>query len=95
MRIEKLSLNYWAVLDDYINKSYPDKTVFLYDENNSFFDVDEAIPSIDTRLYVFNTIVEYKEYIDSPICLCNIVTDLSALWVNGKRDMETIYELRG
>lgn len=87
--------DYWSALDQYIKETYSDKTVFIYDSELSFFDIDD-IPLVNPILYLFDSVLEFNEWECSDNRdFCDMVSNLSVLYVNGKRDEEIIYKLRG
>jgi|GEM_PF-5080375 len=95
MEAVKFEFDYWKALDKHIKETYPNKIVFIYDNELSFFDAD-GLPLVNPALGIFDSIEEFKEWVNSYNAdAINYVQNLSVLWVNGERDEKIIYELRG
>ncbi len=95
MEKKKLEFNYWDALDAFVKKTYPDKVLFLYDKEASFFDIDDVVPESPVT-YVFDTLEEFEKWMDlDDRDFCDIVSDMAVLWVNGERDQSVIYKMRG
>lgn len=91
----KFKFDYWKALDKHIKETYSDKVVFIHDPEVSYFDIDESA-LIDPVIYLFKSINHFKRWESSDgRDFCDMVSNLSVLWVNGERDEKIIYELRG
>jgi len=98
--MEKINFefDYWDLLKKHMLDTYPNKIVFMYDSELSYFDKEE-LPLVKPLLVEFDSIDEFVEWqVDSwkeGGDKINILTDLSVLWINGVMDDKVIYQLRG
>lgn len=93
MKAIKLEFDYWEALKSHMLKTYPNKIVFMYDSQVSFFDAEEET-LVDPQLYEFDSIEEFQDWAEEQD-ECNMVDHLCVLWVNGEIEQELIYDLRG
>ncbi len=96
MKKIKFEFDYWKQLDSFIKENYPNEVIFINDRATSFFDADEVVLD-NPDVFSFKDVEEFIYFIESgeeriPI---DIIDSLSVLWINGVRDFETIYKLRG